>query len=295
MAEANTAEKEAKVEAAFGGAFNGTPPEVITPAKVVEDPVVEPAKADAVVPVPVPEKLRYIRLTEQDWNNTKAAAGKVATLESQVAKLTGAMPKAEHIVQQAIEAIRAQTPGGAKVTVTPEDFAELGENFEEVSGMTMKGLQRVLDRFNVTGTAAAAPPVDVNAAVEKVLMTREAKALDRAYPDWSDIVGRPPAEGVPINEANPFRQWLAKQPADYQKEIGETDSPAEVQAAIARFKASQTTATPTAPAQPSRAAARRAVIEDAVTPRAEGNPPPLNQPTSAEEAFAAGFKVGKPH
>ena len=284
-----TAANEAKAEAAFGAAFNDAPPVVETPpAKVVEEVVTDPVTPAAVAPAPVVEKPQYVRLTKQDWDNAKANLGKVSTLESRLAKFEGSVPKTEQIVQQAIEAIRSQTPAGGKVTVTAEDFAELGENFEEVSGMTMKGLQRVLDRFNVTGTAPAPAPVDVDAAVEKVLLVREEKILTKTYPDWSTIVGRPPVPGAPIDQANPFRQWLAKQPAEYQKEISETDSPADIQDAITKYKASQTAAP--AP-RTDKAAARRAVIEDAITPRADGNPPPLNPPQSADDAFAAGFKA----
>lgn len=294
MAEPNTAEKEAKVEAAFGSAFNGAPPEAIPPAKVVEEPAADPVVPVAVVPAPAP-KPEYVRVTKQERDNDKAAIGKIPALESALAKLRGELPNAERIVQQVIEKVQAQTPAGMNVEITDEDLAEMAADFPEVAKSTRAALEKIFKKVNVKGTGAAPEPVDMEAEVEKVLLTRESKALARTYPDWSEIVGRPPAEGTPIDEANPFRQWLAKQPADYQKEVGETNSPAEVQAAIAKFKADQTTATPAPAAQPDKAAARRAVIADALTPRAEGGAPPLNHPESAEDAFAKGFKVGKPH
>lgn len=294
MAEPNTAEVEATVDAAFGAAFGGTPPAPVE--KVVEDAPVEPAKpVAAAVPAVVPEKPRYVRLTEQDWNNTKAAAGKVASLESQVAKLMGSMPKGDQLVQQVLESVRSQTPAGLNVEISEEDFADLAADFPELAKHTRSSLEKIFKKANVRGTGPAQPPapaVDIDAAVEKVLLSREADALAKAYPDWSDIVGRPPAEGAPIPEDNAFRAWLATQPADYQQEIRQTKSPAEVKAAIDKFKATPRTTTP---ATPDRAAARRAVIEDAVTPRAEGNPPPLNSPQSAEEAFGKGFKAVKAH
>jgi hypothetical protein len=188
--------------------------------------------------------------------------------------------------------------------MSDEDFAELAVDFPEFAKSTRAALERIFKKANVKGTGPAqvpAPVVDVDAAVEKVLLKREEVALAKTYPDWGEIVGRPPAAGAPPVEGNAFRTWLATQPAEYQKEVGETNSPAVVQAAIDKFKAAPavapTTASPTKSPDgaTTRAAARRAVIQDAVTPRADGNPPPLNQPESAEEAFGKGFRTGKPH
>ena len=301
MAEPNTAEVEATVDAAFIGAgLNDTPP--APAAKVVETPADDAGKTEAPVvvapPVVVPEKPQYVRLTKQEWDNTKAAAGKVSSLESQVAKLMGSTPKGEQIVQQVLETIKAQSAFGEPIEVTVEDFSEMNTDFEELTKQQVAGLNRVLKKLNVRGTGTAAPPakpVDVKAAVAEALLEREVDALAEAYPDWSDIVGRPPAEGAPVAEGNPFRVWLATQPAEYRQKISQTNSPAVVQSAIARFKAADTTKPATPSSRPDKAAARRAVIEDAVTPRADGSPPPLNQPQTADDGFNAGWKAVKRH
>ncbi len=288
MAEPNTAEVEATVDAAFIGAgLNGTPPAL--PAKVVEEPVDDPAKPQAAVvaeTVVVPPKPQYVRLTKQEWDNTKAAAGKVAVLESQVAKLTASMPNAEQIIQQ----VQALTPAGAELDpqVLIDAFADQERDFPELAEQNRKAIGHVLKHVRGTGTAQSpAQPVDMDAAVEKVLLVREGKALEKAYPDWSDIIGRPGSDGTPAPTTE-FRKWLAKQPADYQEEIGNTHSPAELRSAIDKFKSAAKTNTP---APSDKGAARRAVIEDAITPRAEGNPPPLNQAQSAEDAFLAAGKA----
>lgn len=293
MAEVNTAEVEATVDAAFGAGFGVTPPP--PGEKVGDEPVVEtPAQPDAAAaaPAPVPVKPQYVRLTKQEWDNTKAAAGKVAVLESQVAKLTGSLPQAEQIVQQVIDRVKAQGPGGANIdpAVLAEAFADQERDFPELAAQNRKAIEHILK--NLPGTASSpASPVDMDAAVEKVLLTREGKALEKAYPDWSEIVGRPKVQG----EAPPqteFRQWLAKQPAAYQEEVANTHSPAELRSAIDKFKATDKAP---APNTAGKAATRRAVIEDAQTPRAEGHAPLPASPQSAEEAFASGFKVGKAH
>lgn len=296
MAEVTAAEREAKAEAAFGVGFDDTPPAEVV--KVVAEPKPEPAKpepAKTVTAAP-PPKPEYVRLTKQDWDNTKAAAGKVSSLESQVAKLTGSIPRAEQIIQQVMEKVQGATPAGVTVEFSDEDFAELAENFPEVATMTRASLERIFKKANVHGTASAASPapaVDIGAEVVKVLTEREKKALVEAHPTWRDIVGAVDmSAGEKPSEGNPFRQWLAAQPADYQEKINGTDSPAVVQSAIDRFLAVPKTITPAAP---DKAAVRRARIEDAVTPRADGNPPPATRPMSAEEAFGLGFKTGKPH
>lgn len=298
MAEVTPAEIEQKADAAFATGFGDTPP--APAAKVIEQTPAEPAKPAAapaaVAPAPKPEKPQYARVLQQDWDNLKAAAGKVANLESQITKLAGNTPDAERIAQTVIEKVRAQTPAGLNVEFSDEDFVELTENFPEVSTFTRAALERLFKKANVKGTGEPEPAkpetLDVNAAVEKALLDREATALAEAYPDWDVIVGRPPtADSQPVE--TPWRTWLATQPAEYQKKIGETKSPAVVQASIDKFKATQIT--PVAPAEPTRAAARRAVIADAVTPRADGNPPPLNAPESAEDAFGKAFKEAKLH
>src|SRR4051812_421019 len=195
MADVNTAELEAKVDAAFIGAgLTDTPP---APAvKVVEEPVavpppVEPTPAEPKVVAPPPEKPQYVRLTKQEWDNTKAAAGKVSSLESQVAKLMGSVPRAEQIAQQVLEKVQAQTPAGSPIKLTREDLAELSEDFPDLSEKLIAGLGRAFERASVKGTgpepaaAPPVPPVDVNAEVEKVLTAREEAALKKAYPDWS--------------------------------------------------------------------------------------------------------------
>lgn len=301
MADVNAAEVETKAEAAFGLGFGDTPPAETLPAKVVDEPAAEPAKPVVVAPVP-PEKPRYVKLTEQEWNNTKAAAGKVATLESQVAKLAGSIPKAEQIIQQAVERVQSQTPAGVSVEFSDEDFAELAADFPEIAKMTRASFERVFKKANVRGTGApngvAPDPDAIDKAVDARLKARDEAAvaatrekemttLLEVYPDWEKIVGRP-LPGSTVTADTEWRKWATTNDVSALS----TWSAAELQASIAKFTASQK---PSTPAKPDKAAVRRAVIADAETPRAEGNPPPLNQPVSAEEAFGSGFKAARRH
>jgi hypothetical protein len=283
MAEPNAAEVEQQAEASFAGGFKGTPPTEV--AKVVPDP-----KVDATAAPKPAAKPQYVRVTQQEWDNQKAMLGKVSSLESQIAKLTGSVPKADAIIQQVLEKVQAATPAGVSVEFSDEDFAELAADFPELAKSTRAGLERIFKKANVRGNGAPAVDDDtVEKAVERSLVKKELAGLVETHPTWKEIVGAvdttkgevPPAD-------NPFRHWLAAQSADYQKKIDETQSPAVVQSAIDLFMAS--TKAPSGAPRPDRAATRRAAIEDAVTPRFDGSAPPLVQNKSADEAFAESFE-----
>lgn len=259
-------------------------------AKVVEtpppaDPVdVEPPKAAA-----APPPVEYARVKKQEWDNLRAAAGKVANLESQIAKLAGNAPNAEKIAEQVIAAVQSRTAAGLNVELSDEDFAELAADFPELAKTTRTIMERAFKKAQIKGTGEPQAVEDFDARLEKAMTAREMRTLETTYPDWSDIVGRPPADGDPISESNPFRQWLAKQSAAYQKAVNETQSPADVQLAISHFKTSQDRP---ATAQPARAASRRAIIESNVQPDGDGSAPPPARRQSEEEAFAEGYRTG---
>ncbi len=299
MAEVNTAEADQAAalaaDAGFATGFTGTPPTEV--AKVVEEPKVEPAKPAPAAPAP---KSEYIRVTRQEWDNSKAALGKIPTLESALAKLNGSIPKTDVLVQQIVEKVRAETPAGMAVQFTKEDLAEIAEDFPELA----EKLERALTKGKVKGTGtdaerpAAAEPIDIDKAVESFLTRKaekeaaaarekEAKELDDAFPDWGKIVGQPIAMGTKEPVETEWRKWATTN----DQAALTTDSHAELKASIARFM--EATKAPAPPAKPDRAAARRAVMEDAVTPRTDGAAPPLVQPASVDDAFAGGFKKVK--
>jgi hypothetical protein len=303
MAEANTAAAEQAVEAAFNVSASIPPTSVETavPAPAPEAPAAtEP-------PAPKPEKPQYARVLEKDWNDLKATAGRLPALESQIARLTSSIPKADALTQQIIDKVKADTPSGIAVKFDKEDFAELAEDYPVLA----EQLERVLNKAKVKGTgpaeAAAAPPkpaialdqstidtaikrgVESALAEEKARVQAEARqqegmALLEAYPDYTVIVGSPDQTNGPPKDTE-WRRWLAKQPEPYRQKVSTTWSPAVVHQSIDKFKSEQKASS--APAKPDKAAIRRAVIADATTPRFEGNAPPLNQPVSAEEAFVS--------
>lgn len=304
MADVNTAEMEAKVEASFISAgSDGIPP--VEAVRVVDVPVVADAEptpvpadpAPAPAPAPVPEKPRYAKIRTDEFDRLKEDAGQVRFLQREVARLANTVGNTAQLEQRIVEKLQSQTPAGLAVEFSDEDFAELAEAVPEIAKLTRTSLERIFKKAGVRGTGTASTPQlrdeDVDKGVERALQRREAAQLVKAYPDWSTIVGQVDvAKGQKPDEANEFRRWLAAQPEAYQKEVNETDSPAEVRSAIDKFMSSKTAPAPSA--APTRAAARRAVMEDAVTPRTDGSPPMMSRPMTAEEAFAS-VKPIRPH
>lgn len=301
--EVNAAEAEQKAEASFGEGFGVTPP-VVETAKVVEETKTEsvaeaPVAAAEPAPAPAPEKPKYARVLQSDFDNLKAAAGKVASLESQVAKLTGTVANQAQLEQRIVEKIRAQTqtPAGLAVDMTDEDWAELTDAVPEIAKLTRTTLERVFKKAGVRGAAGAAEvPSFKDEDLDKALDRREAKreqdAFVKAYPEWEKIVNRVDvSKGERPDETNEFRRWLTQKGAEYQQRIAGTNSYADLHAAVDEFMASKTAPAPAT--KPDRGAVRRAIMEDAVAPRTDGAPPPMRPPPSADDAFTEGFKQAR--
>ena len=297
MAEVNAAEAEQKAEDSFGEGFGVTPP--VESAKVVEETKVEPVVEPAAAPVtPAPEKPRYARVLQSDFDNLKAAAGKVSSLESQVAKLAGTLGNTAQLEQRIVDKVKALTPAGLSVELSDEDFADLAVEFPELAKHTRTALERVFKKAGVRGTGEPTQGQDVEKVVESILSKREQqREIDdfvEAYPDWEKIVGKVAMEkGETPDPNNPFRAWVETQPDDFKKMVNSTNSARELKRAIDKFMASKTA--PATATTPSRAAARRAIMEDAVTPRTDGSPPPMNQPPNVDDAFEQGFRQARAH
>jgi hypothetical protein len=83
--------------------------------------------------------------------------------------------------------------------------------------------------------------VDEGFVVPVVLVGRSAAAqmahLVKAFPDWRTIVGAVDIRKQQPDPNNPFRKWLATKDALYQAKINGTNSPREIEKAIALFRA----------------------------------------------------------
>ena len=321
MTDVSVADTAREVAANFTSGFDDVP--VKKPDAVVADGEKDKGKGEAVTkdaapavaadapaaPIPVPKRAR---ITHEEWektrtflNDAKAAMGKMASFESQIARLNGALGA----VQQAVAQKQAETPLGLNVTFDDDDFKEWTENYPELSGISRRTLENLFKKVKVgpvTGTAdpakteqtppaqpAAAPTALTREDVAKVLQEEKAKeAADKfvaAYPKWRDIVGAPDVDDGPRKPSgDAFHAWLGTQPAEYQTRVTTTDDPSVLHAALDLFTVSQKTA----PAAPANGQNRRAVIEGAVTPAADGAGPLPPRAKTEAEAMREGFTTG---
>jgi len=268
-----TEEPDAAALAAFASGFDEeTPPAKETPPPAVATEAPSPVQEPK---APVPVTPRYVRLTEDDVQRLRSAADETANLKQQLSKAFGTLGN----MQQVINQIRNQTPAGAAVEITDEDFAELREDFPELEQRQRVGLERILKRANLTGTAqVATPAIDPEAmrnAAATIVHDEGLKDLDDLHPGWRGIVGKPD------DVDNPYRRWLASQKPEYRHLIENTYSAAITKRSIDRFYADQRR--PAVRQQPTSArpdAARRDRIQAAVAPRGNGIPPAPRQPSS---------------
>lgn len=238
-----------------------------------------------------------VQLKKNDYDRLMSIAEKVDGFDGKFSKIFGTQGDLQQLVKQ----MQANTSKGAKVEIPADAFKEMEEEFPELAAHFRKALEKAV--VGVKGTSTDAPaddtgdktpngqqPPDVDSLVENAMLRREMNVLEAEYPDWRNIVGAVGEDGK-FDADNPFRVWLGKQPAAYQKRINDTDSPLEVTRAIERFKA-DAAKTPSQPKQTpnKQGASRKERIEGAVQPKGDNNPPPPKK--TADDEFAEGFRTG---
>jgi hypothetical protein len=75
------------------------------------------------------------------------------------------------------------------------------------------------------------------AAASKAIDAAQMAHLVKTYPDWRATVGAVDIRKQRPDPNNPFRKWLTTKDAAYQTKINGTNSPREVEKAIALFRA----------------------------------------------------------
>jgi len=234
--------------------------------------------------------------------------GKLSNFESQIARLAGSVGAVQKAVQDAAAQKQADTPLGLTVKFDDDDFKEFAENYPELAGINRRTLEALFKKVTVgRGTAdpakpeqtaadtpKAAPTALTREDVAEVLRQEKAKEVsDRfiaAYPNWRELVGAPDTDGGPMKDSGAaFHAWLKTQPAAYQQRINSTENPGEMHEALDLFTASR----PKAPAAAAPSGQnRRAVIEGAVTPRADSAGPLPARAKSEREMMQEGFASG---
>ncbi len=256
-------------------------PVAVEPAAPTEAPksiVAEPAAA----PPAKPAKPKYAQITVDELRDLRAAAEKTATYEGQFNKVFGTIGN----MQQLINRVQSQTPSGAAVEITDEDFPEeLRQDYPGLTGNFRSALENIFKRINLRGTgeqpatAATIDPAKMQEAVQAAIVENQKQELEELHPGWQKIVG------AHTDTDNAYRKWLATQPADYQKRIHDTYSASVTARSIEKFKAD--TAPPVAQMPTSRPVLRNR-FRGAVQPRGTGAAPPPTH-TRPEDEIASGF------
>lgn len=287
--EAEKVETDEEAEAkAMSASFNDEPPPEEETAKPVETE--EPKELDKEEPKESePTEPEFVQLTKKDHDAIMATINKIASLDKGLSSVAGTMGG----IQQTLQRLQSETPAGEPVVVSDEDVAEFAADFPELGGRLKTTLQRIADRMNVKGTAKG-PAFDEEAA-GKFFTTREEirelALLDGLVPDWKEVVGK---HG---DAENPYRKWLASKDEGYRNLIENTPLAVLTAESIKLFK--QETAPKPEPKAPKetpkeppketpQAAARRARIASAVTPKGTAQTP-LPSEKSEEEAMREAF------
>lgn len=249
---------------------NETPP--------VDAVVTEPVATEPAVAAPAASKPKYAKVTEEQLAQIVAqAADHKRSLDTAFGKIGS--------LQQMIDTLKAGTVAGAQVEISAEDFAELKEEYPELTALTVKGMNKALSKMR--GTGAAVAPAQLEQIVQQRLdaetpkirqaveQSFELKLLSRSHNDWKDVV-----------ESPEYISWLAKQPETVRKAAAESWDSQVTIPIISSFKESRKAAK----AQTTQAAStRQQRLEAGVNPRGTGGHAP--GPTEDDD-FHAGFNSG---
>jgi hypothetical protein len=275
---------EEQAAAAFAEGFDSETPQ---PSAVTQPPVATTTTAAQPVPEEPkgeePPAPKYAQITEEQLTQIMATVDKTASLQKGLDSVAGTVGN----VRKALDQVRSQTPQGAVVEITDEDFAELKEDFPELAGHTRAALERILKRANLKGTGEPAPPTmdpqTVRTAAAEIVHQQGLADLNDLHPDWQTVV-----------VSAEYRKWLGEQTSEYQDLLHKTYSATITGRSIDRFRAAQEAAKPKpaaprpkTPEQPK--ADRRDHLRAAVQPRGNGNQPAPHTPPTPEENFRAGF------
>jgi hypothetical protein len=174
-------------------------------------------------------------------------------------------------------------------TLTSEDFAELAEEYPEITNKIVAGFNAGIGR---SAPPVPTPPPELVSPAANGFITQEqldtwqvaqdqksaVQFMGYLTPDWQTVVGRD-------GDGSPYRAWLATQPETYQQQLAGTWDPREIQTSIGLFQ----TATAPKPAKPAarEGQTRRDIVRAAIPAKGTSGTP--TQDVSEHEAFMQGF------
>jgi len=233
------------------------------------------------------QKPEYVQVTRQDWEDLRTRAAEIDKIrDSHGAQLSQVHGKIGALMQK-LDAVKS-TAGG----VTDEDLAELAAEYPDLASL------RVFKKLTGAAPAAGADPeefgrrvqervdpliqqarADARAEAERVF---ERRLLAREHKDWREVIGLTTDDQV---VQTPYREWLAKQPADYQQAVSSSWDSDVIGESLTRFKKVQKAAAEAAGA----ADARQRRLAAAVPVRGDASV----SHDGGEDDFEAGFREAR--
>lgn len=234
------------VEQAFSEGFGASSPTAgATPSPATEVPAGGRAQAAVPVAEPTPETTspEYAQVTKEEAESFRRAVGDVKDLRAMVEKQFGTAFGNLGGLKRAIDQLQAMTPTGQPLSVSDEDFAELKEEFPDLTALTVKGLNRVLGKLKGSGppasAASALPPEVAEEIVAKAAAQADQKTAVRLLswfrPDWREVVGSP-------SDTTAYRAWLGTLAPERQIELLDTWDATVIHDSIEEFVEAQQTA-----------------------------------------------------
>jgi len=218
-------------------------------------PTETPEKQDGQEETPVaaataaaPAAPEFVQITKEELASLKASAAAVEELRTTLTqnndKAFGKIGGIERLIKE----LQNTTPAGEAVELSEEDMAEFAAEYPELATMQRTVFNKALSKIKLrgTGTGEAFDPGQVDELVRKGLEPAlkgvddrveylvESRLLSREHPDWREVVdaGKPDSK-------NPYRTWLAAQPAEYQKLVNDTFDSSVISEALTKFKAAE--------------------------------------------------------
>lgn len=278
------AEELASFEAEFSDAETGeqTPPIVETPppAPVVETPVVA-----------APVEPKYAQITEEQLARILTYSDDLTAVKAAMESRFGtAFGKIGSMSQTLKELQSAPQEEAIPVTITDEDMAHMKDDYPDLTPAISKALKNVMAKVKGGGQRTVTQQVDpetfkpfvhesAHEEAQKVYREEQVKDLTDDYPRWAEIIG---ADGSKTD----FRQWLAQEPAEYQKKVGNSQRAVVVAKALDRYYETKRTPPAAVEQKPTAAQTRREQLQEAVTERGTASQATAQ---SEEDAFNAVF------
>jgi hypothetical protein len=237
----------------------------------------------AIVAAPADEQ-KMAQIPEDEYRKLLDSVAKIEGIEGALEKQFGTAFGKIGGIERVLDQLKESAPAGGKIELSKEVVADLAAEFPEMAELQYKTLQKLVDTINTSTITPApqdaaqpsAPVIDEEAIERRVRRAITEETLNEFDEKWKETIGLPDDKGVIPD--TPFRQWLVKQPKEYQTRVRSTYSATVLTDALTKFRAAQT-----------KAQGRREVLDAAVEVTGSGGQAP-NAAASDDDDFNSGFK-----